>query len=194
MKKLLNVGGNSKDIPLPPEFAGFEHLLLDIDPKCQPDVLCDARQLESLEAGQFDAVYCSHNLEHYYRHDLPKVLSGFKHVLNDNGFAYIRVPDLQEVMRIAVEKGLDLGDVLYQSKMGPIAVLDVIYGYGVEIERSGQDFFAHKNGFSRKSLLLALRTAGFTSVYSATGNLEITAVAFKAVPNEEARAMFSLND
>jgi hypothetical protein len=36
----LNVGGNSEAIPLPARYAGFEHLLLDIDPKGSPDILC----------------------------------------------------------------------------------------------------------------------------------------------------------
>jgi hypothetical protein len=192
MKKLLNVGGNSKAIPLPAPFAGFEHLLLDIDPRGAPDVLCDARELQSLDADLFDAVYCSHNLEHYYRHDVPRVLAGFRHILNDNGFAYLRVPDMQELMKLAVERELDIDDVLYQSPAGPIMVLDVIYGYTAEIERSGQDFFAHKTGFSRKSLLLALQRAGFTSVYSSTGNLEITALAFKTAPDDDTRRLFGL--
>lgn len=64
MKKVLNVGGNSKTIPLALQYAEFEHLLLDIDPKGAPDIVCDARQLTTLDASQFDAVYCSHNLEH----------------------------------------------------------------------------------------------------------------------------------
>ena len=64
MKKVLNVGGNNKAIALPPQYADFDHLLLDIDPKGAPDIVCDARQLTTLAASQFDAVYCSHNLEH----------------------------------------------------------------------------------------------------------------------------------
>jgi hypothetical protein len=193
MKRVLNVGGNSKEIPLPPQYAGFEHLLLDIDPRGSPDIVCDARELMSLDAGQFDAVYCSHNLEHYYRHDVQKVLAGFLHVLKDNGFAHIRVPDIQEVMRISVERKLDLDDVLYQSPAGPIAVVDVLYGYGVEIERSGQDFFGHKTGFTRKSLEKALAMAGFSRTYTAaTGNLEVAALAFKGAPDEYARALFDL--
>ena len=55
-------------------------------------------------------------------------------------------------MRSCVERGLDIDDVLYQSPAGPITVLDVIYGYAAEIESSGQDFFAHKTGFTEKSL------------------------------------------
>jgi SAM-dependent methyltransferase len=106
MKKVLNVGGNSKAIALPPQYAGFDHCLLDIDPKGSPDIVCDARELNTLEEGSFDAVYCSHNLEHYYRHDVPRVLAGFLHILKDGGFAQIRVPDISEVMRLTIERGL----------------------------------------------------------------------------------------
>ena len=192
MKKVLNVGGNSKEIPLPPQYDGFEHVLLDIDPRGSPDIVCDARNLTTLDAGQFDAVYCSHNLEHYYRHDVQKVLTGFLHVLKDNGFVHIRVPDIQEVMRVTIERNLDIDDILYQSPAGPIMILDVLYGYSVEIERSGQHFFGHKTGFTRKSLEKALRKAGFSKVYGATGNLEVVALAFKSSPDQFARTLFNL--
>lgn len=192
MKKVLNVGGSSKAIQLPPQYAEFEHLLLDIDPKGPHDIVCDARNLTILEAGQFDAVYCSHNLEHYYRHDVARVLAGFLHVLKDGGFAQIRVPDINEVMRVTIERGLDIEDVLYESPAGPIMVLDVLYGYGVEIERSGQDFFAHKTGFTQKSLLKALQRAGFSRIHNVVGNLEIIALAFKGAPDQVTRALFNL--
>lgn len=191
-KKLLNVGGGSKQIALPPQYAGVEHLLLDIDPAGEPDVLCDARQLTTLEPGQFDVIYCSHNLEHYHRHDVPKVLAGFMHVLKADGFAHIRVPDMAEVMRVAVARNLDLEDVLYESPAGPIMVLDVMYGLGSQIERSGVDFYAHKTGFTRKSLLKVLRAAGFANIFCSTGNLEVNALAFKHTPDAQTRALFSL--
>lgn len=192
MKRVLNVGGNSKAIPLPPQYAEFEQLLLDIDPKGSPDIICDARKLRTLEAGQFDAVYCSHNLEHYYRHDVREVLSGFLHVLKDGGFAHILVPDIQEVMRLTIERGLDIDDILYNSPAGPIMVLDVLYGYGVEIEKSGQDFFAHKTGFTQKSLTQAIQKAGFGQTYSRVGDLEINALAFKGVPDQAACRLFGI--
>jgi len=193
-KKVLNVGGNNRQIALPPQYADFEHLLLDIDPKGSPDIVCDARELTRLDVGQFDAVYCSHNLEHYYRHDVPRVLAGFLHVLKDGGFAHIRVPDIAEVMRVTIERGLDIDDVLYQSASGPIKVLDVLYGYGVEIEQSGQDFYAHKTGFTEKSLTTAVHRAGFSKWYSAVGNLEINVVAFKGMPDPAAQALFDIRD
>ena len=193
-RKVLNVGGNSKEIPLPPEYAGFDHWLLDIDPKGAPDIVCDARELATLEGGAFDAVYCSHNLEHYYRHDVPRVLAGFLHMLKDGGFAHIRVPDINEVMRLTIERGLDIDDVLYTSPSGPIMVLDVLYGYAVQIERSGQDFYAHKTGFTQKSLLSALERAGFSRIYTTLGNLEISAIAFKGEPDAAVCALFGLPD
>lgn len=192
MKKVLNVGGNNKAILLPPQYAEFEHLLLDIDPRGSPDILCDARKLTTLEAAQFDAVYCSHNLEHYYRHDVRGVLAGFLHVLKDGGFAHIRVPDIHEVMRVTIERNLDIDDVLYQSPAGPIMVLDVLYGYSVEIEKSGQDFYAHKTGFTQKSLSKALQSSGFSKIYCVMGNLEINALAFKGEPDIVTRALFNL--
>ena len=192
LKKVLNVGGNSKDISLPPQYAEFEHVLLDIDPQGSPDIVCDARDLTSLDAGQFDAVYCSHNLEHYYRHDVAKVLAGFMHVLNVDGFAHIRVPDIPATMRACIEQDLDLEDVLYQSSAGPITVLDVLYGHGDEIKQSGQDFYAHKTGFSVKSLYAALLAAGFGKIFCTLGHLEINAVAFKGEPDEASRILFNL--
>lgn len=191
-KKVLNVGGNNKSIPLPPQYAGYEHLLLDIDPTGKPDICCDARKLTTLAAEQFDAIYNSHNLEHYYRHDVGAVLAGFRHVLKDGGFIQIRVPDMAEVFRRVVEGGLDIDDALYQSAAGPIMALDVIYGFQLQIERSGQEFFAHKTGFTQKSLLAALQKAGFTKIYSSVGNLEVTAVAFKGTPTPETLALWGL--
>lgn len=192
MRKVLNVGGNSKEIPLPAHYSGWEHVLLDIDPRGNPDVVCDARELTTLPADTYDSIYCAHNLEHYYRHDVAKVLAGFAHVLKPDGFALIRVPDLNEVMRTVVAKNLDIDDVLYQVALGPITVRDVIYGYGVEIERSGNDFFAHKTGFTEKSLISVLATAGFPYVFVGAGNLEVMALAFLNPPDDYAKELLGL--
>jgi len=194
IKNVLNVGGGSKAIQLPPEYTHFTHTLLDIDPKGEPDIVCDARELTTLEATQFDAVYCSHNLEHYYRHEVPLVLAGFLHVLKDGGFAHIKVPDIQGVMHAVVDNDMDIDDVLYQSPAGPIMVLDVLYGYGVEIEQSGQHFYAHKTGFTKISLIRALQKAGFTKIYCGAGNLEVNAYAFKGMPDQATRELFKLPD
>lgn len=190
--KVLNVGGNSKQIPIPGYFAGWEHLLLDIDPRGNPDIVCDARLLTELPPAQFNAIYCSHNLEHYFRHDVAKVLAGFYHVLSDDGFVDIRVPDMGELIRLVAEKGIDIDDFLYDSPAGPIHVIDVIYGLGREIEESGSDFFAHKTGFTEKSLITRLYMSGFKTVFTSASNLEVRAIAFKAEPTEFAKELLGL--
>lgn len=193
MRKVLNVGGNSKEIPLPSQYAGWEHVLLDIDPKGQPDVVCDARELHILPKGGYESIHCSHNLEHYYHHEVPKVLAGFAHVLKPNGFAYIRVPDMWELMKVVVQNHLDIGDVLYHTTTGqPITARDVIYGWGIEIERNGNDFMAHKTGFTQKALREFLSAAGFPWVFTTLGKLEILAIAFKDKPDEYATQLFQL--
>jgi SAM-dependent methyltransferase len=179
--RVLNVGGNSKQIAIPGHYDGWTHLLLDIDPSGSPDIVCDARDLASLDAQQFDAVYCSHNLEHYYKHDAANVLRGFLHVLKPEGFAEIRVPDLLCVMKHVVATGMDIEDTLYVSPAGPITVRDVIYGFGKQIEESGVDFYAHKTGFTPTTLSAFLGQAGFGQVFVQASKeaFEIRAVAFK---------------
>ena len=192
MKRLLNVGGGSKSIALPPEYSGFEHVLLDIDPQGAPDIVLDGRQLGELAAAQFDGIYCSHNLEHYFRHDVPKVLAGFFHVLKPGGFAQIRVPDLTELMRRVVQGKIDLEETLYVSPAGPIAPLDVIYGFGRQIETSGVDFFAHKTGFSDQSLSRAVERAGFSPNFARVADLEINLLAFKGPADPDHLRLFGL--
>ena len=190
--RFLNVGGGSKDILVPAHYRDWEHVLLDVDPGRSPDVVCDARSLTSLPGAAYDAVYCSHNLEHYWRHDLPRVLRGFLHVLRDDGFAEVAVPDLRLVFEEVIRRNLQPDDALYLSQKGPITVNDVIYGWGREIEASGQDYYAHKNGFTGDSLVATLRGAGFATVYRALGPFEARALAFKGVPNARQRALLGL--
>lgn len=192
-KRVLNVGGGDKAIPIPAHYDGWEHVLLDIQQAPGVDLVHDARRLAELRAASFDAVYCSHNLEHYYPHEVPLVLAGFHHVLKSDGLAEIRVPDIPAVMRHAIEHGMELDEVLYESPAGPISVHDVIYGYGREIETSGEDYYAHKRGFTHQSLRAALEQAGFAAVWLAEpANFEIGALAFKQQPDAERRARFGL--
>lgn len=179
--RVLNVGGSNKQVPIPHCYLEWDHVLLDIDPRGNPDIVCDAREMHSLPSEQFDAVYCSHNLEHFYKHDCDRVLTGFRHVLKPEGFVDVSVPDLMAVMRHVVKTGMDIEDVLFRLHVGMITVRDVIYGWSAEIERSGVDYFAHKTGFSERSLLAALLQAGFAEAFAflAPEVLELRVIGFK---------------
>jgi hypothetical protein len=192
-KRVLNVGGGSKSTAISKHFDGWQHELLDIDPRGKPDIVCDARELIDLKGNIYDAIYCSHNLEHYYRHDGIKVLRGFLKMLNENGFAEIRVPDIALVISTLLEKQLELDDVLYQSLAGPITAHDVIYGLQSEIENTGQDFYAHKTGFTSKSLVKMLEDCGFEQVFLINDEaLAVHALAFKVPPTSEQIALLGL--
>lgn len=187
---VLNVGGGTKVKPIPQHYNGWRHDLLDIDPRGFPDVVSDARDLMALQGDRYDAIYCSHNLEHYYRHDALKVVQGFVHVLNHNGFAEIRVPDIAAVIEEMGKRQLELDDVLYQSTAGPISAHDVIYGLQSEIVASSQDFYAHKTGFTPKSLFETLVLGGFKHVFLIKDeHLAVHAFAFKMEPTTEQRRL-----
>jgi hypothetical protein len=106
----------------------------------------------------------------------------------------IKVPDVRAVMKHFVENAMDMHDVLYVSPGGPITVHDVIYGWGRQIESSGQDFFAHKAGFSAASLRDTIRKGGFASVFvfESPDAFEVSAIAFKAAPTQEQRKLLDL--
>jgi SAM-dependent methyltransferase len=162
--RLLNVGGGSKAIPLPARYEGWEHVLLDIAPGPDVDIVMDARDLHWDHKNRcYDAVYCAHNLEHYADHEVGQVLAGFWRVLKGGGHIHIVVPNIGQLICEMVEHHIDLEDVLYMTATGEITPLDVLYGYGPEVE-SGNPFYAHKTGFTARRLHRVLEEAGFKDV------------------------------
>jgi SAM-dependent methyltransferase len=163
--RLLNVGGGSKQTPIPAKYEGWQHDLLDIQEGPDVDHVSDARLLaDRPQIRNYDVVYCAHNLEHYFDHDVPRVLAGMKAALKPGGEVHIIVPNLGQLICDMIDLQLDLEDVLYQSAAGPITPLDVFFGYRKEIEESGQDFYAHKTGFTARRLHKVLERAGFEDV------------------------------
>jgi hypothetical protein len=87
-------------------------------------------------------------------------------------------------MEKVVAMDMDIEDVLYVSPAGPILVRDVLYGWGKIIEESGEDFFAHKTGFTATALQKALLQTGFARIYTYRNPeaYEVSAFAFKSEP------------
>jgi hypothetical protein len=160
--KVLSVGSGSSD-NLPSEYKGWEIVTLDIDGSCNSDIILDGRELHKLPPDGYDAVFCGHNLEHYYAQEIPVVLDGFLHVLKSGGFAEIQVPDLQVTFRSMLERDLELNDIYYRSPSGPVTFHDTIYGYSKAMA-GGNLFYAHRCGFTVYTLGAAMLNAGFKDV------------------------------
>jgi len=110
---ILHVGCGHE--PLPPWFQGAVETRLDIDPRCEPDVVASMTDLGDI--GPFDVVFSSHSLEHLAPHDVGVALGEFRRVLKPGGRLVVIVPDLEDVRPTE--------DVLYVSPAGPIAGIDM---------------------------------------------------------------------
>ncbi len=161
LKLLLHAGCGSRPNKPPREFAAYKEIRLDCNPLMEPDILASIAAMPTVEAESFDAVYCSHVLEHLFAHEVPMALREFHRVLKPDGQLLIKVPDLQS---IGGKLALDQADhILYQSAMGVIAPLDMIYGLRSSIA-AGNQFMAHRTGFTASVLRIALGSAGFVEV------------------------------
>jgi hypothetical protein len=180
MPSLLNIGAGP--VAPPPEYSDWQITTLDVDATVEPDIVLDARELTTLDPGQYDAVYASHVLEHFSEADGERVLWGFYHVLAPDGFAHIRVPDTLTVMLVAAQNEMELTDVLYTAPVGPIRICDVLWGWQEQIKRSGEPFYAHRYGFGQDTLGRALKRAHFEYVEIGRMRYELHAYAYKRRP------------
>ena len=191
--KFLHVGcgPNYKDRTTP-GFASddWKEVRLDIDESVNPDIISSVLDLSVIDSESFDAIFSSHNIEHVYAHEVPIMLGEFLRVLNDGGYFVVNCPNLIPVARLIVEDKLT--EPAYISPAGPIAPLDILHGHGASIER-GNEFLAHKTGFTPKSLNAALLGAGFRNVGMIEPKLDIWAVATKKKIESEEEMMEIVN-
>jgi SAM-dependent methyltransferase len=163
-KVVLNVGcGYPLRQKLHRHFHGTEwrEVRLDLDPAVQPDIVCSITDMCPVAADSVDAVWSSHNLEHLQRHEVPVALAEFIRVLKPHGLLLLTLPDLQQVARLVVEDRLE--DSAYMSQSGPITALDMIFGHTASLAR-GNQFMAHRSGFTARTLYKLLTEAGFVEV------------------------------
>jgi predicted SAM-dependent methyltransferase len=188
MKTLLNVGCGFSNKS---ELKGFdnddwEEIRLDIDSTVKPDIVGTLTDMSLVETGSVDTVYSSYNLDHIYAHEVPIALKEFYRVLNEDGIALVKCPDIQSVCELIAQD--KLFEPLYDSVLGPIYPIDVIYGNRQEIQL-GNEYMAKKVGFTYSLLNKAFAAAGFKSRYGGrmpTNGGELAIVAFKQkIPEEQ---------
>lgn len=149
-KSLLHIGCGGDSLP---DWLGqYQETRFDIDASHNPHIVGDMREVTGI--GAFDAIYCSHALEHLSPHEIVPALKGWFDILNEGGCVIVFVPDLQDV------KAND--EVLFVAPAGPICGLDLIYGYRKMLK--DKPYMAHKTGFTSETLHNAFTEAGFNKV------------------------------
>ncbi|OYU48753.1 MAG: SAM-dependent methyltransferase [Rhizobiales bacterium PAR1] len=193
-RKVLHVGCGPRGLhrlhPVFHDLTRWREIRLDLDPSVEPDIVCSTADMRGhIANGTVDALWSSHNIEHLYDHDVSRALSEFARVLRPDGFALIRCPDLESVVTAILQDGLET--IAYHSPAGPITPLDMLYGHRASVAR-GNDFMAHKTGFTDLRLGRLLLEAGFAHVNTkrATG-FDLWAIAFmpEANPDETLDAL-----
>lgn len=190
MKTVLHVGCGLADIrKMPSGFQeGWQEIRLDIVPGFKPDIVASITDMREVQSGSVDAVYSSHNIEHLYAHEVPLALAEFYRVLNSSGFLILSTPDLQPLGQLLLEGRLE--DVLYTSTSGPIAPIDVIYGFRPAIAQ-GAVAMAHKTGFTARTLYRALLKAGFVQAIVNHGSHNLLAVAVRTAADFNGRDLLN---
>jgi SAM-dependent methyltransferase len=161
---VLHVGcGERNPERLHESFRGPEwhELRFDIDPEVEPDILGTIVAMDGVPSESVDAVWSSHNLEHVYAYQVSSVLGEFYRVLRPGGRVLVTMPDLQSVASFLANGKVE--DACYDSPAGPITPLDILYGHGKSVEH-GNEFMAHRTGFTARTLTQKLERAGFDDV------------------------------
>jgi len=84
-----------------------------------------------------------------------------------------------------------LADIAYTFPAGPVAPLDMVYGFRPELAR-GNLFMAHRTGFTARTRSNARRHAGFAQVHvKRIARLGLWAVAGRQVQSDERLASLS---
>ncbi len=165
LPRVLHVGcGAANPDKLPEAFfprGAWAELRLDIDPDVAPDIVASITDMAAVPDASVDAVWSAHNLEHLWSHEVPVALREFLRVLRPGGFALVTMPDLQQVAALVAEGNLE--GPAYMSAMGPIAAIDMLYGFRPALAQ-GNAFMGHRTGFTAPSLAAHLTAAGFADV------------------------------
>jgi hypothetical protein len=161
MKSFLHVGCGIQNKSSLKGFNNdsWKEIRFDINEDVFPDIIGTLTDMSEVKTSSIDAIYSSHNLEHVYPHEVPDVLSEFYRVLNDDGIVVLECPDLQSASEAIVND--KLLEPLYESDSGPIAPIDLLYGLRGDLQR-GNEYMAHKCGFTYSTLTAVFKDAGFT--------------------------------
>ena len=186
MKTFLHVGCSFQNKS---HLKGFNNdnwkeIRFDIDKDVNPDIVGTLTDMKLVETASVDAIYSAYNIDHIYPHQVPISLREFHRVLKEDGMVVITCPDLQSVCEAVVQDGLL--EPLYDSPSGPISPIDILYGHRRFIAE-GNEYMAHKGGFTYSALNREFYEAGFKARYGGRRPIhwDLFLVAFKQKKSDE---------
>ena len=192
MKRLLHVGCGSQTKSSLKGFNSddWKEIRFDIDQKANPDICGSLTDMSLVESSSVNAIASHHNIEHIFAHEVVTALREFNRVLEDDGIVVLSCPDLESVCKAVANN--KLMEPLYESSVGPISPMDILYGHRASIA-SGNVFMAHKCGFTYQSLVGAFNQAGFESICggSRPHNFDLWLVASKKTRSVEELQMLA---
>src|ERR1700677_656031 len=188
-KVILHAGCGNE--PLPQLYATDEWREVRMDRGTHLNVDLPASP-DSIPAADdsFDRVYCAHTLEHVPAHDVVPSLKELARVLKPGCILRVIVPDIAAVARLVAY--YDLDSTLYHSPAGPVTIGDVLWGFADWIAH-GKPLYAHRTGFSRRTLAKALQSAGLEKILveEKITTFELNAFATKPIPPAEKEKILS---
>jgi hypothetical protein len=156
--------------------ALWQEIRYDCDARVQPDIHGPLERLDGVADATVDAVMLPQVLQRFPLHLVAQILKEALRVLKDEGCAILTVPNAQ-LASVYVANNQPLHP-LYDTKVGAITPLDLLYGLRSGIAQ-GEPHFQHRSGFTHEQLGGMLRECGFTNIAVQRKGYEITAVGFK---------------
>lgn len=174
-KLILNVGAGTTSVHSQIDyFKNYKEIKLDVS-ATNPDIISDITTLEGVPDDSVDAIWACHVVEHVYYHKLPDVFKSMLRVIKPDGYAVIRVPDIGSIAHMIEE---DLFTPVYDTSVGPICPIDILYSSRVLVEKYGEPM-CHKTGFTEKSMSGILQSLNIKALVAKI-NGEIAAILYKS--------------
>lgn len=184
-KSLLHiVFGTIKDHgPLHKRFQSGEWRQTPMELRLYPKTpFPDIAPLAAVREASFDAAWVIHTLEYLYAHQVPQFFQNLRRILKKDGLLFVTAPDAQKAAESGYRFGLE--KQLYQTGLGPVAAIDLIYGFRPGLA-SDPVHHAHHTGFSPGSLGTRIREAGFADIKVQRDGYKLWAAAYVRHPMPE---------
>lgn len=161
-KKYLSLIYGTKRQVIPPVFNSPDWVRAELVlGKPEEDYKTRLARLEKIGSDEFDAISFQQGLQKLHLFEVTQTVEQFKRILKTEGFIHLSTPDLHRVVDYI--KNDILEDAIYQSPIGPVYALDMVYGHRDQVKMDGLEA-VYQSGFTAASLGRIVKDAGFYNI------------------------------